>query len=175
MSNAKAIKTTVRPKVGRIKKIIKNAAKSKTLIEGYLTESSHDSCNLADGTCSNVGRCAMGELLYRIGYSLKELNTMSAGGAWGQDVYQDLWEAYRIDTKDVNRIIGTNDSAASIATRETRLLKLVDNFKSAPRVDPFKTRLDDSGAPIGPLADSKEIKMLKKFNLYDEYENQGRI
>jgi len=123
----------------------------------------------------------MGEFLFNIGYKTNELKGMSAQGNWDQKVYQDLWLAYRIDRRDVTDIIGGNDKPVScdvgpeaFAEREARLNEVFDKINvSKPRVDPFKTRLNDDGEAIGPLASKDEIKVLKKFGLYNEYQEQN--
>lgn len=179
----KAVKTEVRPRVGKMKKIIHRAAKFETLIHGHLVDTSYgsfqeddaDTCSLS-GTkpCKSVGRCAMGELLFAIGYDNKALDEMDAGGGWDNEVYQDLWEAYRIDANDVSKIIGANDKSGvnNVAKREATVLKALDKLDvKKPRINPFRTRLDSEGVVLGPFPTKKEIAVLKKFDVYDEYES----
>lgn len=184
MPETKAIKTEVRPRVGKMKKIIHRAAKFNTLIHGYLAMEGYvPDDSLSDGTCSlsgnkpckSVGRCAMGELLFAIGYSNKDLDSLDAGGAWDNEVYQDLWTAYRIDSSDVGKIIGANDKSGvgTVSKRESVVIKALTKLDvKKPRVNPFLTRLSEQGDVLGPLPTKKEVEVLKKFNVYTEYENQ---
>lgn len=181
----KAVKTEVRPRVGKMKKIIHRAAKFNTLIHGYLAMEGYVPVDVeSDGTCSlsgnkpctSVGRCAMGELLFAIGYNNKDLEEMDAGGGWDNEVYQDLWNAYRIDSKDVSKIIGGNDKQSSntVAQREAAVLKVLTKLDvKKPRINPFLTRLDVDGTVLGPLPTKKEVEVLKKFDVYHVYEGQN--
>lgn len=187
MSVQKAVTTVVRPKVEKMRKIINKAAQAGSLIRGELIKENRQELYDDDSQfgmaapptkCANISRCAMGELLFKIGYSNKELRGFDFGGGWGQVVYQELWDAYKIDAKDVSKIISGNDSTVGscsledFAKRARKLDKVLTKLdKEAKRVNPHLTRLDNDGTALGPLPSKKEIEVMKKFGVYEQYES----
>lgn len=181
MSSQKAVLTVTRPRAGKMRKIIRDAATAETLIGGLLVE--FNVCHtpakgMGGGKCDNAGRCAMGELLFRVGYSDSELQEMDGSGDWGGDVYRKLWDAYRIDHKDVDRLIEGNDDIVSPTEGEflerqasvEKVIKKID--KKRGRVDPYKTRIGEGGVILGPAPTAAEKKVMEKFNVYNDFLDQ---
>lgn len=183
MGQSKAVLTVTRPRAAKMRKIIKRAAKLETLISSALYENNREyvSCHApskgmgADG-CDNVGRCAMGELLFRIGYNNSDLEGLSPSGDWDGNVYKGLWDAYRIDKKDVEALIGSNDSVLSVdnefTKRQVKVERTINKLdKKRGRVNPYLTILNNNGDPIGPMPTKKEVAVLEKFDVYNEFLN----
>lgn len=183
MGQNNAVLTVTRPRAAKMRKIIKRAAKSETLISSALYENNSEyvTCHApskgmgADG-CDNVGRCAMGELLFRIGYNNSDLEDLSPSGDWDGGVYRGLWDAYRIDKKDVAKLIDSNDSVSSdddeFTKRRAKVEKTLNKLdKKRGRVNPYLTILDRNGDPIGVMPTKKEVAVLEKFDVYNEFLN----
>lgn len=64
--------------------------------------------------CRSAGHCAMGALLVAVGFDDDELRDMNDGldaGGVPPEVWERLYDAYRIDADDASTIMGANDGS----------------------------------------------------------------
>lgn len=173
-------KVTV-PKREKILRVIAKAAQAQSLVGGdfytpHISESGDDgSLNPSTG-CKSAGRCAMAELFFATGYSNNKLAGMSGNETgWEQKDFRVLWDNYRIDAKDAERIISANDdgigcSLEDMTKREKRVAKVVNGLKDRVRVNPYRYLLDQ-GEKVAVIATKKEKAVLRTLGLLDAYED----
>lgn len=120
-----------------------------------------------------------GVTLFKAGYSNNDLRDLRPSGDWNNDVYRSLWTEYKIDFADVSKIIDGNDSTIGscdikhFAQREKELDKVFTKIdKKRARVNPFKTRMSNDGTVLGPEPTKAEIKVLEKFDVYQDFLDQ---
>lgn len=100
----------MKPFVGKMAKVIRQEAAAHKLIEGVLLAGAGDRRFQQPKGCKGAGHCALGALALAAGVSNRQLWNMAATPHFfPQVMHKKLWEAYRIDTRDMQIILDAND------------------------------------------------------------------